>query len=135
MKHAAIEEETETLRQLVIQARENPKVEAAAEACLARLTAMHAKSPELFTEEDARFLNMLRGTLGVRLESHKEGGPYEKIAKPKGVKLDHCWRCETPLDSRFTEVCPECSTKTSRSLKCPVCKACGCQKAGGTVLV
>jgi hypothetical protein len=130
VKHATIEDETESLRQLVIAARESASVEAEAEACLGRLTAMYKKDPAAFTEEDVRFVNVLRGTLGVRLDSHRKGGPYEKIAKPKGVKLDHCWRCETPLDSRFTDVCPECSTKTSKSFVCPVCRACGCQKAG-----
>lgn len=130
MTHTKIEEETETLRELVIAARVNPKVEAEATACLDRLAAIHKKHPALFTEEDVRFVNVLRGTLGVRLEAHRKGGPYPRIAKPKGVKLDHCWRCETPLDSRFKDVCAECSTKTARCLKCPVCGACGCQKSG-----
>jgi hypothetical protein len=128
--HNAIEEETEALRQLVIAARKSPAVAAEAEACLNRLTTIYKKNPTLFTAEDVRFVNVLRGTLGVRLEAHKPGGPYPRIAKPKGVKLDHCWRCETPLDERFTEICPDCSTKSSRSLVCPVCRACGCQKSG-----
>lgn len=134
MPHATIEDEIEALRLLVIQARQTPDVEPKAVACLERLTALHKKDPTQFTEEDVRFLNVLRGTLGVRLEAHKSGGPYAKIAKPKGVKLDHCWRCETPLDERFTEFCPDCSTKAARSLICPVCRACGCQKAGKTLV-
>ena len=44
--------------------------------------------------------------------------------------LWYCWRCETPLDQRFTEICPDCSTKASRVLVCPVCRACGCQQSG-----
>jgi hypothetical protein len=128
--HNKIEDETEKLRQYVISSRDNPAVEADAEACVARLNDLYKKSPDLFTEEDRRFLNVLRGRLGARLEALKGGGPYAPIPKPKGVKLDHCWRCETPLDERFTEVCPDCSTKTAKALVCPVCKACGCQAAG-----
>lgn len=130
MKHATIEEETEHLRELVVAARSTPKVEAEAEACLGRLRGWYEKDADSFTEEDVRFINYLRGTLGVRLDAHRKGGPYDRIAKPKGVKLDHCWRCQTPLDSRFTEVCPDCSTKASRQFVCPVCRACGCQQAG-----
>jgi hypothetical protein len=128
--HAKIEHETEALRQLVIAARRDAKVEAEAEACLNRLNALYQKTPDLFTPEDVRFVNVLRGQLGARLAAHKTGGPYARIAKPKGVKLDHCWRCETPLDERFTETCPDCSTKAVKALRCPVCKACGCQTAG-----
>jgi hypothetical protein len=129
-----LDQETEKLRQYVISSRETPSVEAEAEACLVRLNALHEKSPDLFTEEDVRFLNVLRGRLGARLEAHKGGGPYAPIPKPKGTRLDHCWRCETPLDERFTEACPKCSTKGAKSLICPVCKACRCQ-AAGTVMV
>jgi hypothetical protein len=125
-----IEEETEKLRELVIAARANPKVETDAEACLDRLKALFKKNPASFSEESIRFINYLRGTLGVRLDAHRKGGPYPRIAKPKGVKLDHCWRCQTPLDSRFTEVCPDCSTSKVRIFVCPVCRACGCQHAG-----
>ena len=130
LTHITIDEETEALRQLVIAARKDPGVEAEAEACLDRLTTIYKKHTDLFTSEDVRFLNVLRGTLGARLDAHKPGGPYARIAKPKGVKLDHCWRCETPLDTRFKEICPDCSTKSARSLICPVCGACGCQKSG-----
>jgi hypothetical protein len=130
VRHATIEEETEKLRELVVAARANPKVETEAVACLERLEVLFKKSRASFSEEDIRFINYLRGTLGVRLDAHRKGGPYPRIAKPKGVKLDHCWRCETPLDSRFTEVCPHCSTTKSRTIVCPVCRACGCQQAG-----
>ena len=130
MKHAAIEEETEALRLLVIAARQKPDVEKEAEACLGRLSAMYKKNPDLFTPEDVRWVNVLRGTLGVRLAAHRPGGPYARIARPKGTRLDHCWRCETPFDTRFTEVCADCSTKGKRTLICPVCRACGCQQTG-----
>jgi hypothetical protein len=130
VKHAAIEEETETLRLLVIAARQKPDVEKDAEACLGRLSALYKKNPDLFTPEDVRWVNVLRGTLGVRLAAHRPGGPYARIAKPKGIRLDHCWRCETPFDVRFTETCSDCSTKGKRTLICPVCRACGCQQTG-----
>jgi hypothetical protein len=130
VRSATIEEETEKLRELVVAARDNPKVETEAEACLDRLQALYKKNRASFSEEDIRFINYLRGALGVRLDAHRKWGQYARIAKPKGVKLDHCWRCQTPLDSRFTEVCPHCSTSKSRSFVCPVCRACGCQQAG-----
>ncbi|HKB00997.1 MAG TPA: hypothetical protein VKD90_02205 [Gemmataceae bacterium] len=130
MPHAVIDRETEALRELVVAARQSPGVEAAAEACLGRLNKLYDKTPDLFTPEDVRFINFLRGTLGVRLAAHRGGGPFARIAKPKGTRLDHCWRCETPLDERFTEVCPACSTKGRKTLVCPVCRACGCQQEG-----
>jgi hypothetical protein len=130
MDKTTIEDETEKLRQLVISARNRADVERAAEGCLAKLNGIFEKSPDAFTEEDVRFINYLRGTLGVRLDAHRKGGPYPRIGKPKGVKLDHCWRCETPFDSRFKEPCPHCSGPKTPSLICPVCQACGCQKAG-----
>jgi hypothetical protein len=128
--HAAIEKEVDALRELVVASRGAAAVEADAEACLTRLNRMYQKAPDLFTPEDVRFVNMLRGTLAVRLAAHRGGGPFARVAKPKGTRLDHCWRCETPLDVRFTEVCPGCSTKAKKSLVCPVCRACGCQPAG-----
>lgn len=134
MPREKIDDETENLRQFVISARENPTVEGEAIACLDRLNALYEKSPDLFTAEDIRFVNVLRGRLGARLEAHRGGGPYARIAKPKGVKLDHCWRCETPLDERFTEACPKCSTKSAKMLVCPVCQACGCQAAGNVLV-
>jgi hypothetical protein len=130
LTHTKIEDEIEKFRQFVISSRDNPAVAAEADACAAKLNELYKKSPDLFTDEDKRFLNVLRGRIAVRLAAHQKGGPYAPIAKPKGVKLDHCWRCETPLDERFTEFCPECSTKTAKAFVCPVCQACGCQAAG-----
>jgi|SRR5262245_2899207 len=134
MSKAAVEEQTEALRQLVIASKGTPTVAVAAEACLSRLNALYRKDPTLFSVEDVRWLNVLRGTLGLRLAAHKPGGPFARMAKPKGVKLDHCWRCETPLDARFNEFCPECSTKTCRWPICPVCQACGCAREGKTLV-
>jgi hypothetical protein len=105
-------------------------VEPDATACLGRLNVLYKRSPDLFTAEDVRFLNVLRGTLAVRLAAHKPARKYARIARPKGVKLDHCWRCETPFDEGFTEACPACATKSVKPLVCPVCRACGCQAAG-----
>ena len=134
MPRAAIEKETETLRELVVAARQSPDVEAAADACLGRLNHLYEKAPDLFTPEDVRFVNVLRGALAVRLAAHRGGGPHARIAKPKGTRLDHCWRCETPLDEQFTQECPACSVKGAKSLVCPVCKACRCQAAGNVMV-
>jgi hypothetical protein len=131
---AAIEEEAEQLRQLVIASRSNPSVGPEAEKCLERLRAMYRKSPDLFNQEDKRWLNVLRGFLGVRLAAHTPSGPHTKKAKRKGDQLDHCWRCETPVDERFTEICPTCDSKAYHWRICPVCKACGCQRSGNELV-
>jgi hypothetical protein len=129
---ATVETETECLRQLVIASRGSPTVGPEAEECLDRLRQMYAKNPKAFTAEDVRFVNYLRGSLGVRLAAHtkKPAVPYTKKAKRKGDQLDHCWRCETPVDERFTEICPTCDSKEYHWRVCPVCQACGCQRTG-----
>lgn len=131
----AVEDETEKFRQLVIAARTDPKVGPAAEKCLNRLNALFADDPTLFSVEDVRWLNVLRGYLGVRLAAH---GPKEKqlprTPKRKGDQLDHCWRCETPVDARFADICPDCDSKAYHWRKCPVCQACGCQRGGKTLV-
>jgi hypothetical protein len=108
--------DTETLRQLVIQARGSDAV-GKAEKCLDRLRGLY---------------------LAVRLAAHvpraKGAKPPARIAKRKGDTLDHCWRCETPVDERFTDVCPTCDSKAYHWRTCPVCRACGCQR-NGTALV
>jgi hypothetical protein len=134
VNRTAVEEATETFRQLVIAARSSATVGPAAVACVGRLNALFRAEPGLFPAVDIRWLNVQRGILGLRLAAHRQGGPYARIAKPAGARLDHCWRCETPLDVRFTESCPACSTEVARSLICPVCDACGCQPAGRVVV-
>lgn len=134
MNRTAVEEATEAFRQLVIAARTNATVGPAAAACVTRLNALFRAEPSLFPVIDVRWLNTLRGILGLRLAAHCPGGPYPRIAKPPGARLDYCWRCETPLDVRFTESCPACSTETDRVLICPICEACGCQSAGRVVV-
>jgi hypothetical protein len=131
MKRAAIDDEVEKFRQLVIAARSSAKVEPEATACLERLNALYSKHPALFTAEDTRFINVMRGFLAVRLAAHAPAnGTYAKKAKRKGDQLDHCWRCQTPVDERFTEICKECDSKDYHWRVCPVCQACGCQRTG-----
>ena len=127
---AAVEEEIERLRQCVIESRNSPKVGPAAEKSLAKLRDMFSKHPGSFTAEDIRFVNMLRGALGVRLVAHAPRPKLSRSAKRKGDTLDHCWRCETPVDAGFTEICPACDSKAYHWRVCPVCKACGCQRSG-----
>jgi hypothetical protein len=134
MTRQSVESEIETFRQLVITSRDSPKVEAEAEKCIGRLNEMFEHQPTLFTEEDVRFVNVLRGFLGERLEAHRPAAAHRRRRKREGDKLDHCWRCKTPVDERFTETCETCSTKKFRWMICPVCKACGCQR-GQKVLV
>jgi len=127
---AAAEEEIERFRQLVIAARGTPSVGPKADECLERLNALFRRDPRLFSEEDVRWLNVLRGYLGVRLAAHGPRAEHTRLAKRKGDTLTHCWRCETPVDERFTEVCPDCDSKAYHWRVCPVCRACGCQRSG-----
>jgi hypothetical protein len=125
-----LDAEIEKFRQLVIAAKSSAKVEGAAREAQGRLNALYKLDPKLFTEEDVRWLNVLCGYLGVRLDSHKPQREHTRKAKRKGDRLDHCWRCQTPVDERFGETCPTCSTKKEPWMICPVCGACGCQRTG-----
>lgn len=140
MPHAAaaassVDDEIERLRQLVIAARESNAVWPKAEALLDRLRKLHAEDPAQFTAENVRWVNVLRGYLGVRLAAHdKAAGPAPaRVAKRKGDTLEHCWRCQTPTNEKF-EICPACDSKAYHWRVCPVCQACGCQR-NGTALV
>jgi len=129
-----VQETIEELRQHVIAARSSVSEESDAESCVQRLNELYAQSREDFTEEDIRFVNVMRGFLGSRYEALRPKAAHTKKAKRKGDKLEHCWRCTTSVDERFVEMCPTCSEKTYQWRVCPVCKACGCQRVG-TVLV
>lgn len=130
MTRAAIEEEVEHFRQLVIAARATASVAPQAMACVQKLNALYEQDRQAFCVEDVRWLNVLRGYLGLRLAAFEPSVPHTRRGKRKGDAMDHCWRCETPLDERFIEVCPTCSEKAYQWHICPVCKACGCQRTG-----
>jgi hypothetical protein len=127
---ADVEGEIEQFRQLVIAARSSASVADQAGRSMARLNALHSTAPDLFSTEDARWLNVLCGFLGVRLAAHQPAGEHSYKTKRKGDTLDHCWRCETRVDERFTETCVACSGRAYQWLACPVCRACGCQRTG-----
>lgn len=129
-----VEEEIETFRQLVIAARASDKVEGAARKSQRKLNEMFQHDPKLFTDEDVRWLNVLSGYLAVRLEEHKPKQEHTKKAKRKGDAFDHCWRCHTPTDERFSVTCAECSSKPFMWMVCPVCAACGCQRNGKVLI-
>lgn len=131
---ATIAEQTERLRQYVIEARSSTSVAVDAAACIEELNQLYQETPAAFTTEDIRFLNVLRGYLGARLASHESSGPHTKLAKRKGDQLDHCWRCQTPVDERFKAICPDCDSKAYHWRVCPVCTACGCQRAGKVLI-
>ena len=129
-----VEEAMERLRHAVIKARSSPLAAKEGAAAVEQLNELYAKNKSLFSPEDIRFANVLRGYLGERLAAHEPKKRHVKLAKRKGDKLENCWRCSTPVDDRFTENCPECSEKSYQWRICPVCHACGCQRAG-TVLI
>ena len=127
MPRTAIAEHTENLRQIVIEARGGDIVPGRAELCL---DALHGTDPSAFTAEDVRWVNKLRGLLSVRqVARHPDGVTHTRWPKRKGDPLDHCWRCETPIDERFGAVCPDCDSKAYHWLLCPVCGARGCHWA------
>jgi hypothetical protein len=133
-RETSVEAAMERLRQAAIAARGTPDVAEEGRKAVEDLNALFAEEPEAFTEEDVRFANVLRGALGARLAAHEKNPSHTRKAKRKGDKLDHCWRCATPVDERFTDNCPTCSSKAYQWRVCPVCCACGCQRAG-TVLI
>jgi hypothetical protein len=124
----------ERLRQVAIEARNSADVATEAQEAVDQLNGLYAKDKDAFTPEDVRFANVLRGALGARLAAHGPKVVHTKKAKRKGDKLDHCWRCQTPIDERFTDNCPQCSEKAYQWRLCPVCQACGCQRAGKVLI-
>ena len=129
-----VEQETERFRQVVIASKSNPDVLAQAEKCMAKLNALFKADPSQFSEEDIRWVNVLRGQLAVRLAEHtKSKATHTPLAKRKGDSLDHCWRCKIKIDERFV-IHPDCDSKAYHWRTCPVCDACGCQR-NGTKLV
>lgn len=129
-----VEEAMEDLRQATIKSTGSPEVSEEALRAVEQLNRLYTTNKDAFTAEDVRFANVLRGMLGNRLAAHVPQEAHTKKAKRKGDKLDHCWRCKTPVDERFTDNCPTCSEKAYQWRVCPVCNACGCQRAG-TVLI
>jgi hypothetical protein len=125
-----VEDEIERFRQLVIASRNSSTVESQSQRCVDRLNKCYRENRRLFSVEDVRWLNVLRGYLGVRLDSHKSAREHTRQSKRKGDNLDHCWRCETPIDERFNEFCVTCSNSSYQWRVCPVCQACGCQSSG-----
>ncbi len=118
----------------MIEARSNVEVGPKADKTIQKASGDASEASRLFDAEDKRLLNVLRGFLGVRLAAH--GPPVAKYAKipSEREKLEHCWRCETPVDERFTDICPTCDSKAYHWRICPVCKACGCQREGGALV-
>jgi hypothetical protein len=134
MNNREIEDQIEEFRQLVVASRSDSTVEKKAMKCVARLNSSYDSHRRLFSVEDVRWLNVLRGYLGVRLESHRPSRDHTRLPKRKGDSLDHCWRCETPIDDRFVEFCVACGSKEYQWRVCPVCCACGCQSSGRVLI-
>ncbi len=72
MNRPQIDDELETLRQLVISARRTPDVEQPAEECLKRLRELYTQRKAEFTSEDVRWINVLKGFLRERLDAHRQ---------------------------------------------------------------
>jgi hypothetical protein len=130
----AIDDAIERLRVAVVKSRSTPGIADEGARAVAALNELYAEHKDAFTAENVRFANVLRGYLGERLAAHQPKKVHTRKAKRKGDKLDHCWRCRTPVDERFTEECPTCSEKAYKWRVCPVCNACGCQRAGKVLI-
>src|SRR5882724_8213297 len=125
MPRADAESEIERFRQLVIAAKGTAKVGPQARLSVERLNSLYQRNNQLFSPEDARWLNVLCGYLGVRIAAHGPSTEHTRQGKRRGDALDHCWRCETPIDERFTEFCVGCSGPAYQWRVCPICGACG----------
>jgi hypothetical protein len=134
MTKTELEDEIERFRELVIESRESPSVAKKSLQCVDKLNDCYQSNRRLFSDENIRWLNVLRGYLGVRLDAHKTNGDHKPQGKRKGDAFDHCWRCKTQIDERFVEFCVKCSKKEYQWRRCPVCGACGCQPAGQVLL-
>ena len=135
MPRTAIVEQSEKLRQLAISARDEDLPAGKAEKCLEALNKLYQADKEAFTPEDVRWLNVLIGTISKRQAArHPDGVKHTPKAKRKGDQLDHCWRCQTPVDERFVVSCTACDSKAYHWMTCPVCAACGCQRTGATLV-
>ena len=129
-----IEAAIERLRVAVVKSRSTPGIADEGERAVAALNELYASHKDAFTAENVRFANVLRGFLGERLAAHQPAKAHTRKAKRKGDKLDHCWRCKTAVDERFVDECPTCSEKAYKWRVCPVCNACGCQRAGKVLI-
>lgn len=134
MPRTAIVEQTEKLRQVVIAARDGEVAEGQAEKCLDALNKLYAADKSAFTPEDVRWVNVLQGTFRVRQAAHAPAVRAAAKPKRKGDQLDHCWRCQTPVDERFVVTCAACDSKAYHWMTCPVCDACGCQRGEKTLV-
>ncbi len=129
-----VEDAIERLRMVVVKSRSTPDVAEEATTAIAHLNELYTEIRDSFTEEDIRYANVLRGYLAERIEAHQPKTAHTKKAKRKGDKLEHCWRCKTPVDERFADNCPTCSEKTYQWRVCPICNACGCQRIGNVLI-
>ena len=136
MSKTSVENEIEKFRQVVISSSTSGEVGPDADACVVRLNALFDKNRDLFTREDVRFVNSMWGIFKQRMAKYlPKGGPYASKGKRRGDELTQCWRCETTVDARFVDICPECSDpKVYKWRICPVCSACGCQRAQRTLV-
>ena len=134
MPRTAIVEQTEKLRQLVISSRDAEVPAGKVEKCLDALNKLYADDKAAFTPEDVRWVNVLQGTFKKRQAAHSPADKSPAKPKRKGDQLDHCWRCQTPVDERFVVSCAACDSKAFHWMTCPVCGACGCQRGTHTLV-
>jgi hypothetical protein len=72
MERPEIDDELESLRQFVINARRTPDVERPASESLDRLRGLYSERKAEFTSEDIRWIKVLKGFLKERIEAHRQ---------------------------------------------------------------
>jgi hypothetical protein len=132
MERPQIDDELESLRQCVIEARRTPAVEQPASESLERLRGLYSARKAEFTSEDIRFINVLKGFLKERIEAHRQPQVDPKTLDP-GVRMDRrrrgggeaYWaRIRTTLD-QFCRPTDQLHCPRVFILEGQTCKLCG----------
>ena len=127
-----IQAEMERYRLLSIQSVSSPELEKRADECIASLRTLYPPLRHVFTLEDVRWLKALPGLIAERKRKIAEQKAWKR---PNGKQRRHneCYRCGTPVDSSWHEICPLCKPSNPDMtgwMICPTCSACGCQYSG-----
>jgi hypothetical protein len=126
-----VQAEQERYRQAIIAVKSLADVKPKNDEFVATLRKLYKVRPDAFTPEDVRWLKRLPQLvreIRVKVEA-KKGGIGTRGGRKKR-RRDQCWRCETPVDSKWHEICDKCrpsNPELTGWIKCPVCGACGCE--------
>jgi hypothetical protein len=135
-----IKGQIERHRLVSVQSASSPELEAIADEHIETLRRLYRGLTNLFTEEDKRWLKTFPQLIQERKETIaltkrlKQKAPRPR--RPWKHRQDQCWRCHTPVDSAWHEICPLCmpdNPEMTGWMICPTCRACGCHRHGVSV--